>query len=161
MAGTIRYNLTYGLDGEYTDEQLWDVLGMAYAKDFVAAMPAGLNTQVGERGVKVSGGQRQRLAIARAFLRDPEILMLDEATASLDSESEMMVQKALEKLMHNRTTLVIAHRLSTIVDADQIYFIEKGQVSGHGTHKQLVDKLPLYREYVQNQMMLQGPQPTA
>lgn len=161
MAGTIRYNLTYGLDGEYTDDQLWDVLGMAYAKDFVAAMPDGLNTQVGERGVKVSGGQRQRLAIARAFLRDPEILMLDEATASLDSESEMMVQKALEKLMHNRTTLVIAHRLSTIVDADQIYFIEKGQVSGHGTHKQLVDKLPLYREYVQNQMMLQGPQPTA
>lgn len=91
---------------------------MAYAKDFVSDMPDGLDTQVGERGVKVSGGQRQRLAIARAFLRDPKILMLDEATASLDSESEMMVQKALEKLMHNRTTLVIAHRLSTIVDAD-------------------------------------------
>lgn len=120
MAGTIRYNLTYGLEGDYADDQLWNVLGMAYAKDFVKEMPDGLDTQVGERGVKVSGGQRQRLAIARAFLRDPKILMLDEATASLDSESEMMVQKALDKLMHNRTTLVIAHRLSTIVDATQI-----------------------------------------
>ncbi|GAX06073.1 multidrug ABC transporter ATP-binding and permease protein [Secundilactobacillus pentosiphilus] len=151
MAGTIRYNLTYGLDGDYTDDQLWNVLEMAYAKSFIQDMPDGLDTQVGERGVKVSGGQRQRLAIARAFLRDPKILMLDEATASLDSESEIMVQKALEKLMHNRTTLVIAHRLSTIVDATQIYFIEHGQVSGHGTHQELVKKHPLYREYVENQ----------
>ncbi len=151
MAGTIRYNLTYGLKGEYTDDQLWQVLEMAYAKDFVADMADGLETQVGERGVKLSGGQRQRIAIARAFLRDPKILMLDEATASLDSESEMMVQKALEKLMHNRTTLVIAHRLSTIVDANQIYFIEHGQVSGHGTHTELLKKHSLYREYVENQ----------
>ncbi|WP_203651462.1 ABC transporter ATP-binding protein [Secundilactobacillus yichangensis] len=151
MAGTIRYNLTYGLDGDYTDDQLWNVLKMAYAKSFVQDMPDGLDTQVGERGVKVSGGQRQRLAIARAFLRDPKILMLDEATASLDSESEIMVQKALEKLMHNRTTLVIAHRLSTIVDATQIYFIEHGKVSGHGTHQELVKNHPLYREYVENQ----------
>lgn len=151
MAGTIRYNLTYGLDGDYTDDQLWNVLEMAYAKSFVQDMPDGLDTQVGERGVKVSGGQRQRLAIARAFLRDPKILMLDEATASLDSESEIMVQKALEKLMHNRTTLVIAHRLSTIVDATQIYFIEHGRVSGHGTHQELVKNHPLYREYVENQ----------
>ncbi|KRM11743.1 ABC transporter ATP-binding protein [Paucilactobacillus suebicus] len=152
MAGTIRYNLTYGLDGEYTDEQLWNVLDMAYAKGFVEEMPDGLDTEVGERGIKVSGGQRQRLAIARAFLRDPKILMLDEATASLDSESEMMVQKALEKLMRGRTTLVIAHRLSTIVDANQIYFIEDDHVSGHGTHKELIDELPLYKEYVENQM---------
>ncbi|GAX08182.1 multidrug ABC transporter ATP-binding and permease protein [Secundilactobacillus silagincola] len=151
MAGTIRYNLTYGLDGSYTDDQLWNVLEMAYAKSFVQDMPDGLDTQVGERGIKVSGGQRQRLAIARAFLRDPKILMLDEATASLDSESEIMVQKALEKLMHNRTTLVIAHRLSTIVDATQIYFIEHGKVSGHGTHQELVKNHPLYREYVENQ----------
>lgn len=151
MDGTIRYNLTYGLKDKYSDEQLWQVLDMAYAKGFVEQMDDGLNTSVGERGVKLSGGQRQRIAIARAFLRDPKILMLDEATASLDSESEMMVQKALEKLMHNRTTLVIAHRLSTIVDADQIYFIEHGQVSGHGTHKELIEKLPLYHEYVENQ----------
>lgn len=152
MAGTIRYNLTYGLAGEYTDDQLWQVLAMAYAEEFVQQMPGGLDTQVGERGVKVSGGQRQRIAIARAFLRNPQILMLDEATASLDSESEMMVQKALEKLMQGRTTLVIAHRLSTIVDADTIYFIEHGQVTGHGTHSELLSSLPLYQEYVANQM---------
>ncbi|WP_461213958.1 ABC transporter ATP-binding protein [Lacticaseibacillus sp. GG6-2] len=151
MAGTIRYNLTYGLDGNYTDDQLWHVLQLAYAEDFVRKMPQGLDTQVGERGVKVSGGQRQRIAIARAFLRDPKILMLDEATASLDSESEMMVQKALTQLMKGRTTLVIAHRLSTIVGADDIYFIENGHVSGHGPHDQLVANHALYREYVENQ----------
>lgn len=82
--------------------------------------------------------------------------MLDEATASLDSESEMMVQKALEKLMYNRTTLVIAHRLSTIVDADQIYFIQHGKVSGHGTHQELIDTLPLYHDYVENQLNVQS-----
>ena len=98
-----------------------------------------------------SGGQRQRLAIARAFLRDPKILMLDEATASLDSESEAMVQKALESLMKGRTTLVIAHRLSTIVDADNIYFIEQGHVSGSGTHQELVATHKLYQEYVATQ----------
>ena len=151
MAGTIRHNLTYGLTGEYSDDDLWRVLGLAFAEKFVRDMPAGLDTEVGERGVKVSGGQRQRLAIARAFLRDPKILMLDEATASLDSESEAMVQKALESLMKGRTTLVIAHRLSTIVDADKIYFIEQGTVSGAGTHKELVANHELYREDVDTQ----------
>ena len=155
LAGTIRDNLTFGLSGEYSDEQLWHVLSLAYAKTFVAEMPAQLETQVGERGIKVSGGQRQRLAIARAFLRDPKILMLDEATASLDSQSEAMVQKALESLMANRTTLVIAHRLSTIVGADQIYFIEHGRVSGFGTHQELMSNHPLYREYVQGQAINQ------
>lgn len=151
MAGTIRDNLTYGLTATYSDKQLWHVLSLAYADGFVHEMPAGLDTEVGTRGVKVSGGQRQRLAIARAFLRDPQILMLDEATASLDSESEAMVQKALETLMQGRTTLVIAHRLSTIVDADQIYFIEQGHVSGAGKHADLVTQHPLYREYVATQ----------
>lgn len=151
MAGTIRYNLTYGATKSYSDEQLWAVLKLAYADEFVHQMPKGLDTQVGERGIKVSGGQRQRLAIARAFLRDPKLLMLDEATTSLDSESEMMVQKALTQLMKGRTTLVIAHRLSTIVDADDIYFIENGHVSGHGPHDQLVKSHALYHEYVQNQ----------
>lgn len=151
MAGTIRDNLTYGLTGEYSDAQLWAVLQLAFAEKFVREMPEGLNTEVGTRGVKVSGGQRQRLAIARAFLRNPKILMLDEATASLDSESEAMVQKALETLMEGRTTLVIAHRLSTIVDADQIYFIENGHVSGAGKHQELVASHELYKEYVETQ----------
>lgn len=153
MAGTIRENLTYGLEETYTDEQLWHVLHLAYAEQFVSEMPKKLDTQVGERGVKVSGGQRQRLAIARAFLRDPKILMLDEATASLDSESEAMVQRALEKLMENRTTLVIAHRLSTIVDADNIYFIEHGEVTGSGTHQELLASHELYAEYVHEQIV--------
>lgn len=151
MAGTIRHNLTYGSEREYSDEELWYVLKLASADRFVRKMAAGLDTQVGERGVKVSGGQRQRLAIARAFLRDPKILLLDEATASLDSESEAMVQQALAELMKGRTTLIIAHRLSTIVDADNIYFIEDGHVSGHGTHQELMTSLPLYRDYVKIQ----------
>ncbi|MFT8497619.1 ABC transporter ATP-binding protein [Leuconostoc pseudomesenteroides] len=153
MAGTIRENLTYGLEETYTAEQLWHVLHLAYAEQFVSEMPQKLDTQVGERGVKVSGGQRQRLAIARAFLRDPKILMLDEATASLDSESEAMVQRALEKLMENRTTLVIAHRLSIIVDADNIYFIEHGEVTGSGTHQELLASHELYAEYVHEQIV--------
>ncbi|WP_276525146.1 ABC transporter ATP-binding protein [Levilactobacillus spicheri] len=151
MAGTIRHNLTYGFEKTFTDEELWHGLHLAYADQFVQEMPDGLDTEVGERGVKVSGGQRQRLAIARAFLRDPQILMLDEATASLDSESEAMVQQALGQLMKGRTTLIIAHRLSTIVDADNIYFIDHGRVSGQGTHQELMDRLPLYRDYVKIQ----------
>ncbi|MDR0199216.1 MAG: ABC transporter ATP-binding protein/permease [Streptococcaceae bacterium] len=153
MAGTIRYNLTYGLTGDYSDEELWHVLELAYARDFVEKMPDKLDTEVGERGVKISGGQRQRIAIARAFLRNPKILMLDEATASLDSESEAMVQQALDDLMKGRTTLVIAHRLSTIVDADQIYFIEHGKVTGSGKHQELIASHPLYAQYVQEQVV--------
>lgn len=150
MPGTIRENLIYGLDREVSDQELWHGLEMAYADKFVKEMEDGLDTQIGERGIKLSGGQRQRIAIARAFLRNPKILMLDEATASLDSESEAMVQKALNSLMKDRTTLVIAHRLSTIVDADNIYFIDHGTVSGHGTHEELVKSTPLYAEYVKN-----------
>lgn len=151
MPGTIRENLVYGLGRKVSDDELWHVLKMAYADKFVKEAEDGLETQIGERGVKLSGGQRQRIAIARAFLRDPKILMLDEATASLDSESEAMVQKALASLMKNRMTLVIAHRLSTIVDADKIYFIDHGTVSGSGTHDELVKSTPLYAEYVHNQ----------
>ena len=151
MPGTIRENLIYGLDREVNDDELWRVLEMAYADKFVRKLDNQLDTEIGERGVKISGGQRQRIAIARAFLRNPKILMLDEATASLDSESESMVQKALATLMKGRTTLIIAHRLSTIVDADQIYFIDHGTVSGSGTHKELIKSTPLYAEYVHNQ----------
>ncbi|MEW8969341.1 MAG: ABC transporter ATP-binding protein, partial [Mesobacillus sp.] len=147
MAGTIRKNLYYGLENgdQIPDERLWEVAKMAYADQFIADFPKGLDTEVGERGVKLSGGQRQRIAIARAFLRDPKILMMDEATASLDSQSEGIVQQALTRLMEGRTTFVIAHRLSTIVNADKIVFIEKGRVTGIGTHQELVRTHDLYR----------------
>ena len=153
FAGSIRENLQYGLDRTLTEKELWHGLELAYADQFVREFPDQLETELGERGVKLSGGQKQRIAIARAFLRDPKILMLDEATASLDSQSEEKVQRALDQLMEGRTTLVIAHRLSTIVDADHIYFIEKGEVTGHGTHSELIASHPLYAQYVQEQVV--------
>ena len=154
MAGTIRENLCYGLPNReaISDERLWKVAEMAYADEFIRSFSDGLDTEVGERGVKLSGGQRQRIAIARAFLRDPKILMMDEATASLDSQSEGIVQQALSRLMEGRTTFVIAHRLSTIVDADRIVFIEKGQVTGIGTHHELIQSHDLYREFAEQQL---------
>lgn len=153
MAGTIRENLCYGLDMTHiSDDHLWEVAKMAYADEFIQSFSEGLDTEVGERGVKLSGGQRQRIAIARAFLRNPKILMMDEATASLDSQSEGVVQQALTRLMEGRTTFVIAHRLSTIVDADKIVFIEKGQVTGIGTHQELVRTHDLYREFAEQQL---------
>ncbi|WP_121613083.1 ABC transporter ATP-binding protein [Mesobacillus foraminis] len=154
MAGTIRENLCYGLESSshISDQQLWKVAEMAYADQFIQSFPKGLDTEVGERGVRLSGGQRQRIAIARAFLRDPKILMMDEATASLDSQSESVVQQALSRLMEGRTTFVIAHRLATIVDADKIIFIEKGSVTGMGTHEELAKSHPLYREFAQQQL---------
>lgn len=154
MSGTIRDNLTYGLpDTEnIAEEQLWAVAEMAYASKFIQDLPDGMETEVGERGIKLSGGQRQRINIARAFLRDPKILLLDEATASLDSQSEQVVQKALQRLMEDRTTFVIAHRLSTIVDADQIIFIENGEVTGTGTHEELFETHALYRSFAEQQL---------
>ncbi|MDR7078517.1 ATP-binding cassette subfamily B protein AbcA/BmrA [Neobacillus niacini] len=154
MAGTIRENLCYGLPDKekISDEKLWKVAEMAYADEFIQSFTDGLDTEVGERGVKLSGGQRQRIAIARAFLRNPKILMMDEATASLDSQSEGIVQQALSRLMEGRTTFVIAHRLSTIVDADKIIFIEKGKVTGIGTHHELTQSHDLYREFAEQQL---------
>lgn len=154
LSGTIRDNLTYGLENadEIADEKIWQALAMAYATEFVEKMEDGLETQVGERGMNLSGGQRQRISIARAFLRNPKILMLDEATASLDSQSEGIVQEALNRLMDGRTTLVIAHRLSTIVDAEQILFIEDGKITGRGTHEELVASHELYRIFATQQL---------
>ncbi|MCU7558240.1 ABC transporter ATP-binding protein [Macrococcus capreoli] len=153
FAGTIRDNLQYGLDRILSDDELWQGLSLAYAASFVRDFPEQLDTEIGERGVKLSGGQKQRIAIARAFLRDPQILMLDEATASLDSQSEEQVQRALNQLMEGRTTLVIAHRLSTIVDADQIHFVEQGTITGSGTHQELIESHVLYRDYVKEQIV--------
>ncbi|OPA74597.1 multidrug ABC transporter permease [Paenibacillus selenitireducens] len=155
IGGTIRDNICYGVDRDVTPEQLKHAASMAYADQFIEELPQGYDTEVGERGVKLSGGQRQRIAIARALLRDPQILMLDEATSSLDSKSEIVVQEALDNLMQGRTTLVIAHRLSTVVDADQIVFIEKGTVTGIGTHETLLHSHPMYHEFATQQLRIQ------
>lgn len=155
IAGTIRENICYGVERDVTDEQLQRAAAMAYADHFIEELPQGYDTEVGERGMKLSGGQRQRIAIARALLRDPQILMLDEATSSLDSKSESVVQDALNNLMQGRTTLVIAHRLSTVVDADQIVFIEKGTVTGIGTHETLLESHSMYHEFATQQLRIQ------
>ncbi|SFT18371.1 ABC transporter ATP-binding protein [Sphingobacterium wenxiniae] len=139
FGGTIRENIGYGrLDADAGD--IIEAAKRANAHEFIMAFPEGYDTLVGERGVKLSGGQRQRIAIARALLKDPAILILDEATSALDSESERMVQQALEELMRNRTSIIIAHRLSTIKDADQIAVIEDGAVSEEGNHVELMSK---------------------
>lgn len=154
IAGTIRENICYGVDRPITDYELERAVEMAYAKGFIEDLPNKYETEVGERGIKLSGGQRQRIAIARALLRDPKILMLDEATSSLDSKSEIVVQKALKNLMKGRTTLVIAHRLSTIVDADQILFMEKGKITGSGTHEELFSTHAMYHEFATQQLRM-------
>ena len=154
IAGTIKDNLCYGLDREVTQEEIEQAARMAYADGFIEALPGGYTTEVGERGIKLSGGQRQRIAIARALLRDPQLLMLDEATSNLDSKSEEVVQDALKNLMAGRTTVVIAHRLSTVVDADSIVFLEKGVITGVGTHEQLYASHVMYREFANGQLRM-------
>ncbi|WP_138753922.1 ABC transporter ATP-binding protein [Paenibacillus sinopodophylli] len=154
IAGTIKDNLCYGLAREVTQEEIEQAARMAYADGFIEALPGSYDTEVGERGIKLSGGQRQRIAIARALLRDPRILMLDEATSNLDSKSEEVVQDALKNLMIGRTTVVIAHRLSTVVDADSIVFLEKGVITGVGTHEQLYASHAMYREFANGQLRM-------
>ncbi|MBW4082203.1 ABC transporter ATP-binding protein [Paenibacillus sp. S150] len=158
LSGTIADNLAYGLNREVGTDELRRAAAMAYADGFIDELPQGYDTDVGERGVKLSGGQRQRIAIARALLRDPKILMLDEATSSLDSQSEAVVQKALSNLMKGRTTIVIAHRLATVVNADQIIFMEKGRITGRGTHEELLREHGLYREFAEQQLQLNSPE---
>jgi ABC-type multidrug transport system fused ATPase/permease subunit len=145
FGGSIKENIAYGKP-HATDEEIMAAARKANAHLFIQQFPEKYETIVGERGIKLSGGQRQRIAIARAILKDPAILILDEATSSLDSESEQLVQEALDNLMKGRTSFVIAHRLSTIRNAHKIVLIDKGVVSESGTHSQLMSHNGLYRK---------------
>jgi subfamily B ATP-binding cassette protein MsbA len=141
---SVRHNVAYGLD-DCPIEEVRAAARMANAHDFITRLPDGYDTIIGDRGAQLSGGQRQRLAIARALLRDPEILIFDEATSALDTESEMLVQEAIERLLKGRTTIVIAHRLSTIQNADKILVMEDGRLKERGTHSELLLRNGIYR----------------
>jgi ATP-binding cassette subfamily B protein len=147
---TIRRNLLYGRP-DATQEELEAAGRAAFIHDRIVELPEGYDTIVGERGYKLSGGEKQRLAIARVILKDPRVLILDEATSSLDSTSERLVQEALEPLMHGRTTIAIAHRLSTILSADVIFVMDRGRVVDRGTHRELVERGGMYARLYEQQ----------
>ena len=151
--GSVRDNITYGL-GSVTDKRVEDALRAANAWDFVSDLPDGVNTLVGERGARISGGQKQRLAIARALIRNPRILILDEATSALDSQSEKEIQTALESLMVNRTTFVVAHRLSTVQKADRILVLDRGILVESGKHSDLAHSGGLYQKLYEAQIFI-------
>ncbi|HCO83046.1 MAG TPA: antibiotic ABC transporter ATP-binding protein, partial [Arenibacter sp.] len=144
---TVKNNIGLGKE-EATEEEIIEAAKIANAHDFISELPQGYNTNIGDSGNKLSGGQKQRLSIARAVLKNPPIMILDEATSALDTESERLVQDALEKMMQNRTSIVIAHRLSTIQNADTIVVLQKGEIVEQGSHAQLMDKDGVYKKLV-------------
>jgi ATP-binding cassette, subfamily B, bacterial MsbA len=159
FAGTIRENIALGRAGA-SESEIVEAAKAAYAHDFIAAFPQGYDTPVGEHGLRLSGGQRQRIAIARALIKDAPIILLDEATAALDSESERAVQRAIARLCEGRTTLVIAHRLSTIMHADRIHVLEKGRVVESGRHEDLLERGGRYAQFYRLQLKEQAaPEP--
>ncbi|AGE62337.1 multidrug resistance ABC transporter ATP-binding and permease protein [Bacillus subtilis XF-1] len=151
--GTVKDNITYGIKREISEDEIIKYSKLSNCHEFVMLLDKGYSTIIGEKGVKLSGGQRQRIDIARNFIKDPDILLLDEATASLDSESERKIQNSLEELMKNRTTVIIAHRLATIKKADQIIFLDQGVITGKGTHDQLMLTHEKYRRFVSAQKL--------
>jgi ABC-type multidrug transport system fused ATPase/permease subunit len=149
--GTIGQNIAYGAWGA-SQEQIIEAARQARAHDFITALPDGYNAEIGERGQRLSGGQRQRLAIARAILRDPAILILDEATSQIDTDSEAQINAALARFVQDRTTFVIAHRLSTVVNADQIVVMADGAIASVGKHHELLEKSDIYRVLCRTQL---------
>ncbi len=158
--GTVYENITFGRQ-DATREQVIEAARSAQAHDFISAMTKGYDTLVGERGATLSGGQKQRIALARALLTNPRILILDDATASVDTETERLIQHALDRLMEGRTTFVIAHRLSTVRRADLILVLEKGRIVARGTHEQLLQTSPLYADVYARQLRADTPDPSA
>jgi ATP-binding cassette subfamily B protein len=150
FTGTVASNLRYG-DANATDEDLWEALRIAQAEDFVRAMPDGLDSPIAQGGTNVSGGQRQRLAIARALVANPEIYLFDDSFSALDLSTDARLRAALRPVTRNATVIVVAQRVSTIVDADQIIVLDDGKVVGTGTHDQLLETCPTYVEIVESQ----------
>lgn len=156
FTGDVRYNIAYGRP-DASDEDIVAAARAAHADEFISRLPQGYASHLGEQGVRLSGGQRQRIAIARAILNDPRILLLDEATSALDTQSEHLVQRALQELMHNRTTVIIAHRLSTILHADRIAVLDQGKLVATGIHRELLETSALYARLASLQFREPGP----
>jgi ATP-binding cassette subfamily B protein len=152
FSGTIRDNIAFGRP-DATDEEVQAAAKAAAAHDFITSFPEGYDTPVGERGATLSGGQKQRVAIARALLLNPHVLILDDSTSSVDVQTEAQIQKALDKLMKNRTSFVIAQRISTVMNADQILVLDKGAVVARGKHADLMEDSPIYAEIYNSQLV--------
>ena len=148
---TIKNNIKYAKENA-TDEEVYEVAKLSFCEEFIKNLPNKFDTLIGENGVRLSGGEKQRLSIARAMMKKSSIILLDEATSSLDTETESKIQEALKILTKNKTTIVIAHRLSTILNSNNIYVIDKGKVIDSGQHKDLMNKSKLYKSFYEKQI---------